>query len=56
MFNNFEVSNIADWLQIITFAFSVGTIVIASISKRIRLWIKSIIMECLREFFKNLRK
>lgn len=46
-----SISNIADWLQIIMFVVSVGTIVVASISKKVRQWIKSIFSECLYDFF-----
>lgn len=51
-----NISNIADWLQIIMFVVSVGTIVIASISRKTRQWFKSIIFECLNDFFNKHKK
>lgn len=44
------LSNIADLLQILMFVASVGTFVIASVSRKVRVWIKSIFSECLHDF------
>lgn len=44
-----NISNIADWIQIIMFVFSVGAFIIASVSKKLREWLKSIFSECLKD-------
>ncbi len=44
-----NISNVADWIQIIIFVFSVGTFIIASVSKKSREWFKSIFSECLKD-------
>lgn len=46
-----SISNISDWLQIGMFVTSVGAFIIASVSKKLRNWIKSIFSECLHDFF-----
>ena len=47
------ISNIADWLQILTVVISVGAFIIASVSKGVRAWFKTIISECLQDLNKS---
>lgn len=44
-----DISTIADWVTIIMFAISIGSLVIASISKKFRVWIESVINDILNK-------
>lgn len=48
---NMNLSFIADLIQIITFAVAVIVFIAASISVKLRAWLKSIFKECLYELF-----
>lgn len=48
-----EISTVANYITILTFVISIFGIINASISKKARLWIKSIFSECLKEFIDN---
>lgn len=43
------ISTVASFITILTFVISIIGIVSASISKKVKLWIKSIFSECLEE-------
>lgn len=51
-----DISNVADYVTILSFVISAIAIIGASISKKVRLWIKSIFSECLKENEENNKK
>lgn len=44
-----NISIIADYVTVITCIISVGVLASASVSKKARVWVKSIFLECLNE-------
>lgn len=51
-----DISTVASYITILTFVVGILGIVSARISKRVRLWIKSIFSECLKENEENNKK
>ena len=48
-----SVATVADYLTIINFVISIFIFVGASISKKLREWVKSILIECTKDYLKK---